>query len=44
MHQATFAVAKLPFQPVLRSRLNNNDITNLEATGAFKSLSQLKKM
>ncbi|CAF94128.1 unnamed protein product, partial [Tetraodon nigroviridis] len=25
-------------------RLNNNDITTLEATGAFKSLSQLKKI
>lgn len=26
------------------SRLNNNEITALEANGAFKSLSQLKKM
>lgn len=31
-------------QHFLSSRLNNNDITTLEATGVFKSLSQLKKM
>lgn len=28
----------------LSSRLNNNEITTLEANGVFKSLSQLKKM
>lgn len=27
-----------------RRRLNNNDLSVLEATGAFKGLSQLKKM
>lgn len=28
----------------LSSRLNNNEITTLEAIGVFKNLSQLKKM
>lgn len=32
------------FNFFLSSRLNNNEITALEATGVFKNLSQLKKM
>ena len=35
---------KIYFQLFLSSRLNNNEITTLEATGVFKNLSQLKKM
>lgn len=32
------------FEPFVSRRLNNNEITTLEATGVFKNLSQLKKM